>query len=717
MLLFLLLFLVISGRYIYIQATGEANDVLLTEWANELRETSLVLPAERGKIYDHNGMALAYNRPTYRVYAILDPEYSVNKADPMHVTDPEKTAEQLSSIVDIDKEEIVKRIKSGQKNSQFQVEFGNEGKDLPQEVMEEIAELEIPGINFIEDSMRYYPNGVFASHIIGFARSTDEEEVAGIAGMEKEKNALLSGTDGYVRYHRDKYNKKLLDANEVVKSPENGDDIILTIDQKIQTLLEDVLSQVDEKYQPKRITAVVMNPKTGEVLAMSNRPSYNPNSPDDVKNWYNDVISTPVEPGSTTKMFTWAAAIESGVYNGDEMFKSGKYTVNPKVETINDHNQGEGWGSIDYDEGFRRSSNVAASKLVWEKMGTETFLEYLKKFDFDKETNIDLPNEVAGKVLYDWPSEKLRAAFGQGSTISPIQQMKAATAIANGGDMMQPYIVKKVVNPDTGEVLEEKKPKVVGTPISENTANQMIELLDSVVNEDGGTGKPYRLDDYSVIGKTGTAQIPDPEGPGYLSGSENNMYSFLGMAPKDDPEILMHVSVTQPKLKKGESGSQAVSFIFNNVMENGLHYLNIEPDKERVIDPIKSKAFPSVEGKTTAEVKKQLQKEKIEATFIGKGKKVVAASVKDGTEIFASQKVIILTDEPTVPDMNGWSERDVLALASLLGIDIEVNNSGFVTKQSVEKGVKIKDNLKIEVELAVPKEKDKDDKQSKKKKE
>src|SRR5699024_2799327 len=189
------------------------------------------------------------------------------------------------------------------------------------------------------------------------------------AGMEKEKNKILSGTDGYVRYHRDKYNKKLLDANEVVKSPENGHDIYLTIDQKIQTLLEDVMSQVDEEYNPKRITAAVMNPKTGEILAMSNRPSYNPNSPDDVKNWYNDVISTPVEPGSTIKMFTWAAAMEAGVYNGEETFKSGKYVVNPKVETINDHNNGDGWGTIDYDEGFRRSSNVAASKLAWEKIG------------------------------------------------------------------------------------------------------------------------------------------------------------------------------------------------------------------------------------------------------------------------------------------------------------------------------------------------------------
>lgn len=706
MLGFLLFFLIISGRYIYIQVTGEANDVPLTEWADELRETSLVLPSERGKIYDHNGMILAYNRPTYRVYAILDPDYSLNKAKPMHVEDPEKTAEQLAPILEIEQQEIVDKIKSGQKNERFQVEFGNEGKDLTQEKMEEITAMEIPGINFIEDSKRYYPNGMFASHIIGFARNNDQDEIKGVAGMEKEKDSILGGVDGYVRYHRDKYNKKLLDANEVVQPPENGDDIFLTIDQKIQTLLEDVLSQVDDEYNPKRITAVVMNPKTGEILAMSNRPSYNPNSPDDVKNWYNDVISTPVEPGSTMKVFTWAAAIEEGVYNGAETFKSGKYTVNPKVETINDHNQGKGWGIIDYDEGFRRSSNVAASRLVWEKLGTDTFLEYIKGFEFDKETNIDLPNEVPGKVLYDWPSEKLRASFGQGSTVTPIQQMKAATAIVNGGDMMEPYVIQKVIDPDTGKILEENEPKVVSSPISEDTANQMIDLLDTVVNDEDGTGKPYRLDDYSVIGKSGTAQIPNPDGAGYLPGDENNIYSFLGMAPKDDPQILMHVSVTQPTLAEGKTGSDAVSFIFNNVMENGLHYLNIEPDKEKVIDPIQAITLPNVQDKKTADVKKQLEKEGIDATFIGKGKKVVHANLKEGTEVLASQKVLILTDQPTIPDMTNWSERDVLALSNLLDVDIQVNGSGFVTKQSVEKGTKLKKDQKIEVDLNVPKDED-----------
>src|SRR5690625_4258517 len=410
-------------------------------------------------------------------------------------------------------------------------------------------------------------------------------------GIEKEMNDLLKGEDGFISFQRDYYNRKLLDPEEVVKKPVNGHDIYLTIDQKIQTLLEDVMTDVGQEYNPERITAVIMNAKTGEVIAMSNRPSYDPNNPANVQNWYNDVISTPVEPGSTVKMFTWAAAIDAGVYNGDELFKSGSYQINERIEPIHDHNRGKGWGSITFDEGFQRSSNVAASRLVWEKIGPDTFLEYLKAFDLDKTTNIDLPGEVAGKTLYNWPSEKLTSSFGQGSTMTPIQQMKAAIAISNGGKMLQPYIIKKIVDTETGEVVNESLPIVVGEPITEATAEQVLELLDSVVNSKYGTGKVYKLDDYSVIGKTGTAEIPNPNDPGYLSGQGKNIYSFLGMSPKEDPELIMYVSVNQPELRDYELGSVPVSYIFKSVMENSLHYLNISPDQDET-ETIKTVKIP-----------------------------------------------------------------------------------------------------------------------------
>ncbi|GAB3067977.1 penicillin-binding transpeptidase domain-containing protein [Virgibacillus ainsalahensis] len=704
---FVALFLILTGRFLYIQATGEINGISLQEWAEEKRTSSYTLSASRGQIYDENGMTLAYDRPTFKVYAIIDETYSEKSEEPLHVEDPQKTAEALAPLLDVEESYIQERLRDGMEEGKFQVEFGNAGEELSQQKKEEVEELDIPGINFKEESLRYYPNGMFASHIIGFAREADVEtedgtsrEIKGITGMEQEMNDYLKGNDGYISYQRDRYNNKLLDPKEVVREPEDGDDVYLTIDQKIQTLLEDTLSQVDEVYNPERITATVMDPKTGEIVAMSSRPSYNPNNPSNVENWYNDAVSMPVEPGSTVKMFTWAAAIEEGVYNGDEEFKSGTYSPNEKIDPIPDHNNGEGWGMISYDEGFERSSNVAAAKLLWEKIGADTYLEYLQAFDLDKETGIDLPNEVAGQILYNWPLEKITTAFGQGSTMTPIQQMKAATAIVNDGKMLQPYVVKKIVDSSTGDVIKEKSPNVVGEPISEETSDQVLSLLELVVNGENGTGKKYRLDDYTIGGKTGTAQIPNPNGGGYLSGRENNIFSFLGMAPMEDPQLMMYVSVQQPELKFDQFGSDPVSFIFNNVMENSLHYLNIEPDKGED-SSIEQVEIPNILEQDASTVEKTLTELGLTVSVVGSGE-VKAASVEEGDVVLPNDRVILVADNPTMPDIIGWSLRDVQQLADLLNLRIETFGNGYVKTQNIEPDTPLNENDYLGVELLTP---------------
>jgi len=703
MVIFLLGFVGITFRFLYIQVSGEVNNVSLQEWAKEIREVEMALPSERGKIFDAQGKLLAYNRPTYRIFAILDESASENSPTPRHVEDFDQTAKKLAPILEMEEGEIKEILEEGKKENKWQVEFGKQGKDLSKQKMEEINALQLPGINFMEDSLRYYSNGMFASHILGFTRPKDDtDEVQGVIGIENKYDELLKGEDGYIKYERDQYNIKLLNSNDIVKEPKNGKDLYLTINQKIQVLLEDVLSDVDESYSPKRMSAIVMNAKTGEILALSNRPSFNPNEITDVENWYNDAISTPVEPGSTVKMFTWAAAIDSGNYNGNEVFQSGRYQVNPKIEPINDHNRGEGWGKITYDEGFRRSSNVAASRLVWEKMGADTFYEYLKKFHFDQPTGIDLPNEKPGHILFNWPSEKLRTAFGQGSTVTPIQQVKAATALVNDGKMLKPFVVKKVVDPETNETIKEYKPEVVGEPIKKETADQMIELLSDVVSEEGGTGRKFQLDDYSVIGKTGTAQIPNPNGGGYLTGRENYIFSFLGMAPKEDPQLIVHVSIQQPKLKVTESGSDPVSYVFKNIMENSLRYLDIEPDKENENITIEPTPFPDVIDKPVDEVKAKLEKIGLDTVVIGSGKKVTKTNITQDELVFPQEKAMIITDQPTMPNVENWSKRDVLQLVSLLGITLEDKGSGYAVKQSVKAGESLKNIETLEVIFEEP---------------
>jgi len=706
MLCYAVVFLIITGRFIYVEATGKIDGVDLKKWAEQKRTSSYTLSAERGKIFDKSNMTLAYDRPAYRVYAVIDPAYSENSDKPLHVTDAHKTAVKLAPLLDMKESEVEERIEDGMRKKSFQVEFGAKGKDIYQSEKEKIESKKIQGIQFAEEPSRYYPNGVFASHIIGFAKRNDDGEIKGIAGMEKEMDDLLKGKDGYISYQRDKYNKKLLDPNEIVKKPHNGDNIYLTMDQKIQTLLDDVMNNVQDKYDPERMTAIIMNPKTGEIVAMSNRPSYNPNHPDDVENWYNDAISTPFEAGSTMKMFTWAAAIEENAYNGNEFYKSGRYKVNEQTGPVVDHNGGEGWGNITFDEGFQRSSNVAAAKLVWDKIGTEKYLEYLKAFHLDQKTGIDLPGEVSGEILYNWPLEKLTTSFGQGSTVTPIQQLTAASAIANGGKMMQPYIIRKIEDPLTGKVIKEKKPKAIAQPISKDTATQMRELLGSVVTGEEGTGKAFKLSDYSVAGKTGTAQIPNPDGGGYMYGRENYIFSFLGMAPKDDPQLMMYVSVKQPKLKDTETGGEPGAFIFKNVMENALQYLSIDPDKKNE-DTTKTIEMPDVTGMTTEEAKELLEKSGLHTITIGNGNEVVGVNVEAGEKLLTQNKVILLSDKPTMPDLKGWSLREVHEFANLTDIRLEAIGNGFAVRQSIKKGKSFKKNDYLGVEFLKPGEKEK----------
>lgn len=708
---FIAIFVVLTGRFIYIQATGEINNISLEKWAEQKRTSSYTLPAERGKILDKNGMILAYDRPTYRIYAIIDEAYSEDPENPRHVVDVDKTAETLAPLLETDPSVIRDSLQAGldAEPQRFQVEFGSIGKQLSQKQKEEIEAADIPGIYFEEEPMRYYPNGVFASHIIGFAREKEVEtedgevvtEVNGVTGMEQQMNDLLKGEDGYISYQRDLYNTKLLDPNEVIKEPKDGNDVYLTLDQKIQTLVDEALSTVEATYDPKRMTAVVMHAKTGEVLAMSSRPSYNPNNPANVENWYNDVISTPIEPGSTVKMFTWAAAIEEGVYNGNEKFKSGTYTINEKITPVRDVNEGRGWGDITFDEGFERSSNVAASKLVWEKVGTDKFLEYLHAFDIDKVTGIDLPGEITGEILYNWPREKLTASFGQGSTVTPIQMMKAATAIANDGKMLKPYVVNKIVDPSTGEIVEQNETEVVSEPISPETAEQVRGLLRRAVEGEHATGKSFRLQDYSIGGKTGTAQIPGPNGA-YLTGRENMLFSFLGMAPIEDPELVIFVSVQQPNLEIGEYGSKPVSFIVRNVMENSLHYLNIEPDDE--LPEIESMEVPEVLDTNTEQTAGKFKEQGFQVTVVGEGEKITKANVEAGEMVLPTKHILLVTDQPTMPDVSGWSKRDVVQLGELLDLQLESFGSGYVVLQSVEPNTPIQEGSYLGVELLPPHE-------------
>ncbi|MDK2598973.1 penicillin-binding protein [Bacillus stercoris] len=446
--------------------------------------------------------------------------------------------------------------------------------------------------------------------------------------------------------------------------------------------------------------AAVVDPKTGKVLAMGQRPSFDPNKRD-VTNYYNDLISYAYEPGSTMKIFTLAAAMQENVFNANEQYKSGTYKVGGGK--VYDHNRGVGWGPISFKDGVLRSSNVAFAKLANEKLGFDRYNEYLHKFGFYQKTGIDLPGEASSKMNFKYDYDKASTAYGQASAVTPIQQLEAATAVANDGKMMKPYVIDHIVDPDTKKTVYQNKPESAGTPISASTAKNVRNILGDVVSSDIGTGRPYKIEGFDVAGKTGTAQIAGTNG--YLKGQDNYIFSFMGMAPKDNPELLIYVAVQQPQLEGDETGSDPVSEIFNPTMKNSLHYLNIEPTEKSDSDKEETKAqtMPDLTDQTVTAAQKKAKEENLTPIVIGSDVAVKEQYPKADEEVLTNQKVFLKTGgKIKMPDMTGWSRREVLQYGELAGIHIEVNGQGYAVSQSVKKDKEIKDKTVIKVQFKNP---------------
>ncbi|PAQ12628.1 penicillin-binding protein [Bacillaceae bacterium SAOS 7] len=703
--IFALLFFVLFVRFLTIQVSGKVDGHSLKNEALQKYLRTDVLEAKRGTIYDQKGDVIAEDTSSFTLVAILDKSMTTDPKKPKHVKDRKRTAKVLAKYIDLETDEIERILNKTKSDGTppFQVEFGKAGRNLSNKIKKDIENEKLPGIIFMRDSKRFYPNGKFASHLIGFAQKADDanHSMTGQMGIEKTYEKYLKGTNGKIQYKSDLWGYLLPGKKEMVVDPENGDDIYLTIDTKIQTFLEDALNEVEKQYKPGKAFGIVADAKTGAILAMSQRPSFHPGTREGLdQNWQNDLVEYSFEPGSTFKIFTLAAAMEEGVFNPNAFYKSGSYKVGPN--TIRDHNGGNGWGSISYLEGVQRSSNVVMANLL-EKMGPDVFRQYLDDFRFGQKTGIDLPNEATGSILYRYPIEKVTTSFGQGTTTTPLQMIQAATAITNEGKMMKPYVIDQIVDDQSKEVVVDHKPKVVGEPISKETAKQVLDVLETVTSSEHGTGKAYQIQGYEVAGKTGTAQMPNPKG-GYLTGRNNYIFSFLGMAPKDDPKLIVYVAVAQPQLED-EGGSAPVSKIFNPVMRNSLQYLNIEPKQGVTVKTVKLKDWTK---KKKDEAVKSLEKDGAKPIVIGKGRNIVAQLPEPETKLLRGEKVILKTDgELTMPDLKEWSLRDVTKLAKLANIRVSFTGEGYVQSQNIQPGTVLKPNQKLIVTLKKPKEKPK----------
>ena len=689
----LFLFAVIIFRLMELSLSDTIDNTNLKELASKRTTKTEVIKAKRGNIYSANGDILAQNVTSYRLIAYLDSKRTTNKKRPQHVVDKESTAAALAPILEVSTEEILKYLN---KKNVYQTEFGKAGKNLSDIKKMEIEKLNLPGLDFIESYKRYYPKGNFMSYTLGYAINNEENEtIEGKMGLELYYDNLLKGEDGYVTYQKDLKGYKISGTKEFRKEAVEGKDIYLTIDSNVQFFIEQALTNAKNNYGYEWFTMVVSDAKDGKIIGMSSNPNFDPNTRENITNYLDLTISQPYEPGSTMKTYTYMAAMENGVYNGNEIYNSGVYVTGDGTQ-IGDWNR-NGWGAISLDRGYALSSNVGVINLINRHMNAVMLRTYFKKLGFGKKTGITLPNEKIGSLSFKYETEVYNAGFGQGITTTPLQNIQALSPLTNNGVILKPYIVSKIVDPSTEEVIYKGKKKTGEAIASSETVQKMISLMDDTVNGIGNTGSGYRIPSGELVGKTGTAQVAAPGGLGYLSGKEDIISSFAGVYPKSDPEIIIYASVKSPAGGSQKPISDAVKEVVTNIAKYYGESVTEVDNQENVVEY----TMPSFTNKNVTSVTNTLNSSGItNQVVLGSGEKVVKQYPSKKSVITNKDRVFLITNDSniTVPNVVGYSSREAESLLKLLGMNVVLNGKGYVTSQSMV-DVKVEKNATINLEL------------------
>lgn len=690
----LLLFVTMIARLTQLALFREIDGVNLKELASKRTTKTETITARRGNIYSNDGDILAQNVASYKIIAYLDAKRTTNKDNPQHVVDKEKTAKELAPILGIEEEEILKYLS---KENVYQTEFGTKGKNLTELTKQKIELLNLPGIDFIESYKRYYPKGDFASYTLGYAKSnyneeTGEEEIVGEMGIEKQYNNLLRGEDGYIKYQKDLRGYQIANTDVWTKEAVQGKDVYLTIESNVQFFIEQALNNADIDYDFEWFTITILDAKTGAVLGTAASPSFDPNTRN-ITNYLDMLVAAPYEPGSTMKTFTYMAAMENGVYDGNETYKSGVYYTTDGTE-IGDWNRA-GWGMLTYDKGYAMSSNVAIINLINNKMDSMMLRQYFKRLGFGKKTGISLPNESAGKIDFKYETEIFNAGFGQGITTTPVQNVQAMTPLTNDGMLLKPYIVSKIVDPTTGEVILENTRKETERVASTTTVQKMLQLMDDCVNGAGNTGSGYRIESGELIGKTGTAQIANENGGGYLNGKGDVISSFAGIYPKNDPKYIIYASVKRPT-----NGSQKpISNAIKEIVVNLSKYYGTEDNQTNTT--INEYKLSNYINKKVTNITSQLTKDGINYSIIGSGDKIIKQYPESNDTITSKDTLYLITNDSniTVPNVLGLSSKVAKSLLEKLGINVVLDGVGYVVEQSSPENTAITPGLEIKLTL------------------
>ncbi len=622
LLIIVFLFFLIVGKVFYIQVISYNK---LNGYASSLWSRNLPVEANRGIMYDVNGRVLADNITTTSLVLI-----------PNQIKDKDGTASKLASILGVSKDDMMKHV---MKIASIE-RVHPEGRRLSYEIADKINDLKLPGVYLIKESKRYYPNDTMLSHSLGFVGIDNQ----GLAGLELIYDKYLTGSYGAIKYFSDAKGNRL-NLSEVYEQPQDGVNMTLTINYDIQTSMERELDNVVSKYNPDGAWGIAMNPNTGEILAIASRPSFSPSNYGDysVEEINRNLpIWMTYEPGSTFKIVTLSASVNEGIVdlNNDTFYDGGAITV--EGATLHCWKHG-GHGLQTYLQVVENSCNPGFVNLGL-KLGKEKLFEYIRNFGFGVKTGVDLNGESSG-ILFNMdkvgPVELATTAFGQGVSVTPIQQITAVSAAINGGILYKPFIVKSLNEPETNSVVLENKPTVVRQVISRESSDIVKYALESVVQN--GTGRNAFIDGYRVGGKTGTAQkVKDGH---YMVG--NYITSFIGFLPADDPQVIVYVAVDNAKGISQYGGTVAAP-IARNILVDSISALGIKKrgdagEKNYKVGEKHYKVIPDVVGMNVSEAQKLLSDFSLE--FSGSGSVVGYVSPSVGERVLEGDVVRIYLEE------------------------------------------------------------------------
>ena len=711
----------------------------LSSKAKAQQQGSSIVTASRGDIYDRNGKVLAESATVNTLIC--------NPKDIEADGDSEVIAARLAPVLNMDQNEILKIIT---KNSRYQVikkRLTNEQTEAVKKLRDSDVDATIAkafkGVYFEIDSKRYYPFNV-APHILGFTGYDNN----GLQGIELTFDDELMGRNGSIETNQSAKGTTLKDQqNEYLNSSQNGDDVVLTIDETIQHFLEKHLEEaVTENKLKEGAAGIIMNPKTGEILAMATKPDFDVNNPYDIdqfekyaidlgydtsddtsddpdatpkptedpnnlsdeaiakirnKMWRNKVISDTYEPGSTFKIITAAAALEEHVVDLNSTFycPGFKIVADRKIGCANK----SGHGAQTFVEGVRNSCNPVFMELG-ERLGYEKFMEYFTAFGLTEKTNVELVGEASSIYYHNKMSEVdiATSSFGQGFQITPIQLVTAVSAVINGGERMKPQIVKEIRN--SNGILKTSQPEVISRVISEETSQQMREILESVVSLPTSTGKNAYVKGCRIGGKTGTSEKGNRD-------EEKRIASFIGFAPANDPEIVCLIMLDEPQVDNKYGGTIAAP-LAGEVIEDVLNYLGVEKQYTENEEPDVKQEIPDVRTMDLTEAKKAVVDKKLNVQVRGDGDTVVDQLPKPGTMLNEDSTVILYTEEidkthtVTVPNLKGMSVDNAKYTLEMSGLNFEIVGAGhsevssaYAVNQSIAAGEEVTPATVIGVEF------------------